>query len=384
MCYFAENSRSRFPENRKMDKYLWRYVLFFTSISAIRWGVGADSISYAEYFTNGITANGELISEMDKEVIMFQFFHLIHDMNLHFSIGLGCLAFLQIFFLTFSLKEYKPILLCLPILMFGSCYFLDLMNGVRQMTVACIFVYSSRFIVQKKPFHYFIFVLIAYYCHNSALILAPFYFIPSFINVANHRTLMMVVYTLCFVFGLTPQFQGIIQFVKVIAVFIGYESYTDRVEEYLSGSYSAEIHALGPMQLSYLMIGYFVIWFGPYLKRKYEKKIPYFNLWYFFAFFYGCAFFLVTNTSHIFIRPVQYFELFQMIIASLLLYELFCKENRLLFSYVVKYGFLFVIWINIIWNVVKADTQTNPEEKEYVTYKTFFMHLDEVQMINKQ
>ena len=351
-----------------MNKYLKGYVAFFTIICAIRWNVGADAISYAYMFENG---DYRKLDDINGEILFYGLTKLSSLLGLPFVIGMGLCAFLQIYPITKALQEYKYVLVVLPFVLFGSRYFLDLNNGVRQMIVASMFIYASRFIVDKKAWHYAIFIVLGAMIHQSAYMLIPFYFIPNKVIIADKRKLMLLVFTICFIMGQSPAFQGAITYAEDLAKLFGYEGYTERVGLFLSQGKTDESLAFGPMMLSYLLTAYFTIWFGPYLKESYEDKIPYFNLWYNLSFFYACAYFLVCNVSHIFIRPVQNFELFQMVIVSLLLYEFRYSEFRNQLLYV---SLLFVLWVNISWDVTKSSGLRN----ESSTYKVFFMHLDQV------
>lgn len=351
-----------------MNKYLKGYVAFFTIICAIRWNVGADAISYAYMFENG---DYRKLDDINGEILFYGLTKLSSLLGLPFVIGMGLCAFLQIYPITKALQEYKYVLVVLPFVLFGSRYFLDLNNGVRQMIVASMFIYASRFIVDKKAWHYAIFIVLGAMIHQSAYMLIPFYFIPNKVIIADKRKLMLLVFTICFIMGQSPAFQGAITYAEDLAKLFGYEGYTERVGLFLSQGKTDESLAFGPMMLSYLLTAYFTIWFGPYLKEHYEDKIPYFNLWYNLSFFYACAYFLVCNISHIFIRPVQNFELFQMVIVSLLLYEFRYSEFRNQLLYV---SLLIVLWANISWDVTKSSGLRN----ESSTYKVFFMHLDQV------
>lgn len=371
MCHLAYRSCCAFPKSENWDKYLKWYVAFFTVICAIRWNVGADAISYALIFENGDYREQD---DINGEILFYGLTKLSSLLGLPFVIGMGLCAFLQIYPITKALKEYKYLLIVLPLVLFGSRFFLDLNNGVRQMVVASMFIYASRFIVDKKPWHYTVFILLGATIHQSAYILIPFYFIPNRFIMADKRKLMLLIFTFCFIVGQTPAFQNFMGYAESLTKLFGYEGYTERVGLYLSQGETEEALAFGPMMLSYLLTAYFTIWFGPYLKEHYEDKIPYFNLWYNLSFFYACAYFLVCNISHIFIRPVQHFELFQMIIVSLLLYEFRYSEFR---NQVLYVSLLVTIWVNTSWDVTKSSGL----RKECSTYKVFFMHLDQVNRV---
>lgn len=368
MSSLAYRSYCISPRSGNWDKYLKWYIAFFTVICAIRWNVGADAISYAIMFENG---DFRKWNEINGEILFYGLTKLSSSLGMPFAIGMGVCAFLQIYPITKALKEYKYILIVLPFVLFGSRYFLDLNNGVRQMIVASMFIYASRFIVDKKPWHYAVFILLGATIHQSVYMLIPFYFIANKVIVADKRKLMLLVFTICFMAGQTPAFQSFMGYVEDLASLFGYEGYADRAVLLLSQGKTNESLAFGPMMLSYLLTAYFTIWFGPYLKARYEDRILYFNLWYNLSFFYACVYFLVCNISHIFIRPIQYFELFQMIIVSLLLYEFKYSEFRNQLLYV---SLIVVLWVNISWDVTKAYSQ----KRESTTYKVFFLHQDQV------
>ena len=68
MCNLAK--KSYYYNNTNIDIYLWGYICFFTLISAIRWGVGVDSISYATEIMNGKTLYEILNNKDDPEILM--------------------------------------------------------------------------------------------------------------------------------------------------------------------------------------------------------------------------------------------------------------------------------------------------------------------------
>ena len=369
MFYLAKNSYYVNHTNR-WDIYLIIFILFYTVICAIRWNVGVDSVTYAYNFTYGDTRTYD---QINGEILFSWLQNTSAKLNLHYSFGLGLCAFLQIFFLTKALKRYRYILMTLPIVLFGGKYFLSLNNGVCQMIVASMFVYASKYIVERKIWFYLLFVIIASTIHHSALMLLPFYLIPNSFKIADKRILMLIVFIICFIAGLTPAFQGIVLYVEKFAYAFGYDNYVDNISTLLLQGQTDEALAFGPIMLSYFLLAICCIIFGPQLRARYEKLIPYFNLWYNFSFIYGCAYFLICNISHLFIRPVQYLELFQLVIVSLLLFDLgfsrFQKKSLGIFLTII-------IWVAIAWNVTKAYNSGNDMESS--SYKVFFLHQDQI------
>lgn len=361
MYHFARKSLKINGENGKMDFYLWAYMLFFTIISAIRWRVGVDSEAYIEIFRTGD------VRDSSNEYIWNALVHFVHDWGLHFTLGTGLAAFFQIFCLTESLKKYKYILVLLPVVLFGGRYFLDLMNGVRQMMVACGFLYLSKYIVERKPWSFAIGIIVLSGIHHSALILLPTYLLTyvSLSNLSDKRILCLALFFICFAMGQTPSFQGLIQLIQPVVTSTGYENYSEYYLASLSGK-SSETLSMGPMMISFLLSSLAVIWFAPLLKEKFAGEIPCFNLWYFFSFLFSCGYFLFCNTGHMMIRPFQYFEFYLVIMMTLLLYYFHQNGHKLKF-----YCLAFIICVCTLTNVYKNTGQPI----EFVLYKTYFERL---------
>ncbi len=378
--YLAKASYKTYPNSNKIDRYLVGFIIFYSVISAIRWRVGSDSVPYALEFMTGVTGH-EFLGMEENELVMKWLVHFIFGAGLHFSIGMGILSFFQILPMTKLLANYKYILVFMPIALFGSRYYLTEMGGMRQMVVASFFVYFSRYILERKIWKYLFSVFISIFIHQSAILLLPLYFIPlTSIIRANQRWLLLLIFFSCFIIGLSPSFHLLVQYGEVLASMIGYSDYGMRVADFAAGD-TEEALSFGPMMLSYFLISLSLILSGPMLKRKFEAKIPYFNLWYSFSFLWGCLYFLVCNVSHIFIRPMTYFILFEMIMLSLLLFDLFNRGKKQIQVKMFAISMVGIIWVNISWNIIKAESQKN---HEYVIYKMFFMYKDEVNAALKE
>lgn len=257
-------------------------------------------------------------------------------------------------------------------MLFGSRYYLDMNNAVRQMIVASVLVYASRYIKDRKLVKYVLFCFIGSLIHHSAWMLLLLYLLPNKLVIADKRWLMLAIFLVCFIAGQTPSFQGLVQYAEDFANSFGYDNYAERAGDFLLAGKTKEALAFGPMMLSYFLTALSVIIFGPMLKEKYENRIPYFNLWYNLSFIFSCLYFLICNVSHIFIRPTQYLELFQMIIVSLLLYDFGFSEAR---NQLSKVLLIVVLWVSVSWNIVKEAGKT----WESTTYKVFFFHQEQVE-----
>lgn len=365
MSSLATQSELNYPDDDYIDKYLKWYIVFFTLITALRYNVGGDYFSYVRIFEKGEIVKGRA----NQEILWNSLVRLNSYLGLKAIFGFGVCAFLQIFFLVKACVNNKYLLVAIPIVMFGSRYYIDITGAIRQVTAACMFVWFSKYILERKPLNYFFWVIIASLFHHSALILSVFWFLPSNLNMATKRKLMFLIFIPCFVIGLTPQFSSYINHLQSLVSFIDYDNYSTRVAEYLTGKRD-EALSFGPMMLSYLLISIALIYFGPNLEERYKNQIPLFSVWYNLSFIFACAYFLVANCGHIFIRPVQYLEFFQMIMASLLLYNLWEQGYDSKGYRNLALIFIIIIWTNIIWDITKNDGTAN-----FVAYKTIlFQH----------
>lgn len=369
----AKKSENYINENEESpliwDKNLWLFVIFFTIIGGIRWNTGSDSVSYAITF-----ARGE-IDPSNKEILWKSIIQVLHAIGIHWIFGLALYAFIQIFLITETLKPYRKLLVFLPFVFFGGRYWLDTMGAVRQMTVACGFLWSSKFIFERKPLYYAAFIVIGSMIHQSALILVPFYFIPNKLQLENKRWILIIVLFACVAIGQTPAFQGFSGYVEMIAGATNYDDKIEGLTELLTSGQYDEALSFGPMMLTYLLIPLFIIWYGPQLKEEYEDEIPYFNLWYNLAYLYACGYFLVCNISHYFIRPMMYFSLFQMVIATMVLQYLWTRFKEYGIGQLACYLFCVVIFTNTAWDVYKASSSGRILESS--TYKISFFHDDQ-------
>lgn len=361
MYLFAVKSKSEKDTKHKIDKYLWMYIIFFSIISGIRYGVGVDCVSYIKTFEEGT------FREDTNEYLFETLVDFIFSLGLHSSIGLTICAFFQVYPIVKACKDYKYLLVFLPFVLFGGAYYRDMMNAVRQCIACSIFLYASKFIVERKLIKYVILIIIASLFHHSSLYLVVLYLLPTGLKIADKRVLMLCGFFACFIIGNSPQFKQLGQMMSVLEG-SEYSHYADRASAILSIG-EVDGRNFGLTQFTYLITALFPIMFGKKMEKLYSKKIPYFNLWYMLSYFYGCLYFLFCKTSHLFLRPVMYFELFQMIIVSLLLFMLFRVLKNRNFRYL---GFIFssIIWIGLIWGIIKAESV----EGETTIYKIFLFN----------
>lgn len=348
----------------KIDKYLICYLLFFGLVSGTRWCVGADYWAYRLQFSGSenISAYYE-----NKEYLWYAFLIIHNKLGLHFSIGLGITAFLQLFFLVKGLKEYKYIIIVLPFVLFANFFYWEMMNGMRQILVSCIMFYASKYIYERNCLKYFTFLFICYFIHHSVVMLVPFYFMPNGFKLAERRNFCLLAFIICVAVGRFPAFQSLASSASQLTSFMGYANYSERVNDYLAEGVD-EMRSLGPMFLSLMAMCFITIWYAPTLYRRYIGEIKLFDLWYNFSFLFACSYFLFSSVDIMFIRPTYYFAFYLLVIASLLLYYLY--ENR------GKYGVLYIL----IWTIFAISMFRDMQKNEAIypydlsIYKSILFH----------
>lgn len=338
----------------KLDTHLWYYIVIFALIGGLRWNVGADSYAYARGFKYPDYIMPLYLE--NKEYLWYALLWLHKTLGLHYVFGMTISAFLQIYFLVKVASKYKYLLLLLSIVLFGSHYFHDMMNGVRQMIAASIFFYATQEITNRKPVKYCLWIIIASLFHHSALMLIPLYlltYIDYFcIKLMKSKWICIMILMLCLAIGQTPHFQNFMQYFDSIANLSGYDGYMNNLEMHLDrGLEETQVNVFGLMQLSYLGTALITIYYAPKVYAAFKEHIPHISLWLFLSFLYVCLSFLTQNLGITFIRPIMYLEYFHMFMIALVLYILKQSGN--------KYNKLFwvfclIIWASRVWEIIKS------------------------------
>lgn len=367
MAQFAKHSvihARSLNGNPGIDRYLIWYLLFFAFISGTRWCVGADYMAYRKQFSG--TSDIHIYYE-NKEYLWYYFVSIINKLGLHFTIGLGITSFFQLYFIVKTLKEYKYILIALPFILFANFFFWEMMNGMRQILVASIMFYASKYIYEKKYIKYYSLLVCCYFIHHSVIILAPLFFIPKSFHIADKRTLCLIIFLICFAIGRVPQFQSIASSMSQLTALLGYDNYSERVNDFLSNDVE-NIRSLGPMFLSLFAMCLLNIFYAPMIRNEYARKIKEIDLWYNFSFIFCCTYFLFSGVDIVFIRPTYYFAFYLLVTVSLLLYHLYNKRQ--------KYGALYIF----VWLIIAVSMFRDMQKSALIyphdlsIYKSIYFH----------
>lgn len=352
--------------NRTNRFWVWEttlIIIIFSIVSGVRWHVGVD---YMSYLNNYLSVQNFGHSIFNKES-GFEYITLFFaKLGLHYTVYFTFLAFLQIYFIYRAFQYQRFLYPILGLFIVFGPFYLEWMNGIRQVIAASMFVYSIRFIIEKKLFKYLITILLASLFHQSVLILIPVYFLPKK-DLFKNRFLTLSLVFISLYLGMNNFWIDQLKNLGNLFQLIGYENYSsDNLATYIM---EEQIQNIGPRRLIMILIAIITIWYAPKLSEHFKKYhfYYYFNLAIFGFLFYN----LLSNTHHLFLRPVAYFTIFSVVTTSYLM--VYLKDNltkKRIFIYLVTF-ILMLLYLPISL-IVDADK----ENQDYSNYRFFFEQTD--------
>lgn len=313
-------------------------VLYFAAIAGIRSDVGVDYGTYSRFYTD-IQTQGWT----DRESLETGFYFVLNlfaKTGLHSSLFFALWGALQILFVYCALVQYKQILPYIALAIMLGPFFLEWMNGIRQATVCCIFVYVSHYIVEKKFWKYVVAIFLASTIHKSALLLLPLYFFSYSTSYLSNRYVNIGVLMLCVILGSNSIWGSSLPFITNLFQLLGYDYYAENFDVLLEDTREM---SWGPVRILLFIRDVLIIWFYP-------KVISFFNRdkWIslsFTLFYWGtCLYNLLVLSGIIFTRPLMYLRIFALIMIGFTIYYLFASKRRTAFY---LFGFICFSYIYI-------------------------------------
>lgn len=160
------------------------FLILFT-LSGFRYYVGTDYVSYA-----GRLVNQVILGLYTKGILFEQIIKL--SLMLGSSQWIFIISSLIIVGFTYKAIMDQSINVSFSVFLFVACTFFNFsLNAVRQAMATALFLYSIKFIIQKKPIHYILLILIAAGFHQIALLYLPFYFLNR-LTIKKTETLIAI------------------------------------------------------------------------------------------------------------------------------------------------------------------------------------------------
>lgn len=321
----------------------WWPVVAAISIYALvfgcRYGVGSDFFSYLEIYKS---ANGGYLAYSDIEAGFFYLMKLLSSCDLHYTYFFGIVAFLQLYLV---FKSVKPYYFLYPFLaftfMFGAEW-LKYANGLRQVLAFCLFVFSFKFIVERKIVLHYLCILAACLFHRSVLLLIPVYPLlylrkEWFSNVKIQLLLLagsLILMNVSIVHG----------FLDYIEAGIDILQYSDYLQNQYDELIAREVN-LGAGFYIILFINIINIYFSRQVKEKYKNTI--FPLIYNLYFIGICWNYLFID-SQLLGRINYYFYGFAYIAAAFTMAYLFYERKK---SFLVVVGLYILLFAGIMYRM---------------------------------
>lgn len=356
----AKRQGSNFRLGKSTSFWVWEVVLallIFAFISGVRWNVGVDHLQYLDNYLK-IQNGGYSIFEKEYG---FEFItRLFAESRIHFSFYFGFLAFLQIFFIYRAFKDEKYLYPFLGIIIIFGPEYLNWMNGIRQMLVATVFIWSIQFIQKRQLLKYVAVIIISSLFHKSAMILLVLYFFPQkdYFKKRNY-TFILVGTTL--ILGNMNLWISSFKEVSNIISYLGYDWYSENLESLIDDN---QIRIIGPRRLSIIFIALVLIWFSPRLKIRFRNTyfLTYYNLTILGFLLYN----LLSNTHHVFLRPLTYLTIFSIPTTAYLLVYLqeSLKKNYLIFT--------FTLALSIMYLPLSILADNGKGRQDYTNYKFYW------------
>lgn len=148
------------------------FVMALFVFAAIRYDIGRDYDTYLDVFNNP-----NEIGTSEKGYMYIN--SLIKKLGFSFQTVIILFSGLTILFAYLYINENSSDkVLSLFIFFSYSPFYLGSLNTIRQALAIYVFLYSVKFIKEKKIFHYtFVILLLSFFAHKSSIILIPLYFI---------------------------------------------------------------------------------------------------------------------------------------------------------------------------------------------------------------
>lgn len=251
-------------------------------------------------------------------------------------IFLGTFGLIQIGFTLLSIKKQHFLYpyVCAYIIL--GPVFLEWANIMRQCAVAGIFLYSIKYIEERKVLKYIILIFICSLMHKSAIILIPIYWILQYKLYPKNKYLRIVILIVSIFIGQSSTWISNITIISDGLGIIGLGDYTEHMDAFIAQDRDM---AFGPSRISLLIVSICVILIMPKIICRLHLPKKY-NLFFSLYFIGICAYNIFANTSDLFLRPIQYFTNTGVVLVPLLLYYL-VKQKYQFRS--LLYGFL-IYW----------------------------------------
>lgn len=313
-------------------KQKWKYMVYaimaYSVIFGIRYGVGVDYFSYLHNYNAYSTTSGGLSVAQSFELGFGFITEVLATLKAHFSVYFGVIAFLQLYFTFLALKDEHRLY---PYLIFSfmvGAYWLTYSNGLRQIMAMSIWMWSIKFIAEKKLWKFCASIALATTMHTTAIALIIFY--PIFYR--KHEwfkdlRLQAALIVISLVLMKMDIVQNLMQSFDTIIAMTKYDDYTQEDQ-------AINIHKEVKLGLGYaitLLLILLLVFNSNKAKQYYKSRL--FNIYYDLFFIGACLKYILIN-SLVFTR-INYYFIYMMIIVTAYITHYAHRNNKMLFYTII-------------------------------------------------
>lgn len=331
------------------NKRVFPYMIIgiFTLVIGLRYHVGDDYLSYRGFFYNT-----KLFPNMEYGfTYIAKFFHY---MDFHYSTLFLLVAGMEIYFFVRAFQKFKFILPWSFFFLFTSLELFIWDNALRQSVAFCIFLYSIRFIEERRIVPFAILIVVAGAFHKTAYPLGVFYFLLP-IKVKDDKWLQYVLFFGTFAAG-TLMKELIFSNLGGFATAIGFGDSVDNVEYLKTLDWSNSKNSMGIATFIWMMVDIACIWMYDKLKKLYNDVG--FELYY-KLYFIGIILQNCIGGTYL-DRVNMYFLPFRIVIYGFFMYE-FWKNKDVLYR-LPAIGFCFLTFALCMWAIFNGAATCSPYE----------------------
>lgn len=305
----------------KGKTFLFWIAVVFATVSGLRYLTGSDTISYVEKY-HLLEKNHNYVDE-HFEIGWTYFCKILVILGFNANAYLFVVALIQISAFLYFFKSKPLILPYLVLTLIISGEFLNLWNGLRQVTVAYLF-FPLLLAVEKKRYVLFLLaVVLLSFWHKSSYLLLFFY--PLFHYGKDFfidKKFQFVIWVVCLYVGSNSIWIGLIDYISLGADWLGYEQTQESMINYME---SLDKRNFGFRSLSIFSMFAITMFYS-------DKIIAYFKNDRHISFFYNSFLLFVYSealfsNARILVRVYYYAQPFVFVMYSYLLYYLF-HSNR--------------------------------------------------------
>ena len=349
-----------------MPSNYWWCIFIFALVAGMRYDVGVDHLNYLESYIRALNGRDFIRDEGYEEGYVF-ITALFGKLGIHPVIYFAFLGALQLGFVLLAYRTERAMVPWLLMFIVLGEPFFTWMNGIRQMIAACIFVFSSKYIYEKRPIPFLICIILAYLWHHSVLILVPV-FLLGFDKLRWKNTILNIsLFIVCFILGNTPVWISNISLLGNILTLLGYDFYAETIDV-LTDMANFRTFTFGPRMGA--MLGTYLITLVLYPKvsdyYKSEKLDFIFKL-YLIAI---CCYYLFVNTNMMFLRPVLYFTIFIAPMVGYTLAYLYTKKRYAIFVLLLMFSMSYT-YLSCL-----SDANKRKDERKSYLYQFYFTEIN--------